>query len=367
MKRTIEYHTKLELNNIQPKIKKNRDGFVNLSSNELNLNITNNINQKILDTFKINEISKYPYPQHIINSYSNDLGIPNDMITFSAGSDDAIKVILTALSNKQNKNLIINYPEYEGYMNYGCLSELNIIKVPIKQTNNVFSADIDKLKSLLISIEPAIVAISNPNGFSGQSISFEDIKMIARICDKYNHILIVDETYSSFCQIDHINLIYELDNVIIIRSFSKSMGLAGLRLAVILSNQEMISYISKWNMINNVNNFTIHSFIEYLKLNPLPAIQSEIRKTKNIIIDKVNTTLEKEVIVDTNTNFLLIRTENSDISNEIEEKLYLNKYIVKNLNTLENFTGYLRFTVGEKNIMNKFSELLIKLFKEHDY
>ena len=71
------------------------------------------------------------------------------------------------------------------------------------------------------------------------------VKVLADRCNRYDAILVLDEVYYPFSDITGIELIKEYDNVLIMRSFSKAFGLAGIRLGYLIGNSENIDYISK--------------------------------------------------------------------------------------------------------------------------
>lgn len=92
-----------------------------------------------------------------------------------------------------------------------------------------------------------IVYLDNPNNPTGHVIPPGDIEMIAKQCLNQNAILIVDEAYGEFMPFEHsaVSLVNKYDNVIVVKTFSKGFGLAGLRAGYGIIPKPLIKYMHK--------------------------------------------------------------------------------------------------------------------------
>ena len=92
-----------------------------------------------------------------------------------------------------------------------------------------------------------IVYLDNPNNPTGHIIPLSDIELIAKQCLNQNAILIVDEAYGEFMPFENsaVSLINKYDNVIVVKTFSKGFGLAGLRAGYGIIPKPLIKYMHK--------------------------------------------------------------------------------------------------------------------------
>lgn len=98
-----------------------------------------------------------------------------------------------------------------------------------------------------ISADTSLVYIDRPNNPTGQTLSLADISRVLDKCEELGVYAIVDEAYGDFLPREEsaVTLGPKYKNIIIVRTFSKGYGLAGLRAGYIITGQELIRYISK--------------------------------------------------------------------------------------------------------------------------
>ncbi|MGE7307970.1 aminotransferase class I/II-fold pyridoxal phosphate-dependent enzyme, partial [Priestia megaterium] len=253
----IDTHIKKELITIENKKKVSKKGKLNLSSNELLHEDLLDFNNKVLGQINVDSIFNYRYFPDDIKSVANILSVPVENMILSAGSDDAIKILTESVIKTTNR-LIIPYPNYENYFSYASLRGIDIIPIEFNSmSRSKPNHTVEDIEKLLIHSPPSSLVISNPNGFSGEAFTYEEMSYLCELCNKKNHLLIIDEAYSAFGDLNHIGLLEKFNNVIIIRSFSKSFGLAGIRIAAIFSTPNIIRYIAKWNSPNAISGITL--------------------------------------------------------------------------------------------------------------
>ena len=98
-----------------------------------------------------------------------------------------------------------------------------------------------------ISGDTSLVYIDRPNNPTGQTLPLADISRVLDKCEELGVYAIVDEAYGDFLPREEsaVTLGPKYKNIIIVRTFSKGFGLAGLRAGYIITCQELIRYISK--------------------------------------------------------------------------------------------------------------------------
>lgn len=348
----FNYHIKKDVLSIQSKKKRSKLGKINLSSNELLHEKSFELNKKIMKTIVDSScINSYVYYPYFIECYAEKEGVNPSNILFSSGSDEAIRIILDALGT-QSGNLIIQYPDYENYFSYAELKKLKVKKIQIDRENETIENDC--IEKILSEANPSVFVISNPNGFTGKAKSIKEIEKIAAITWKYNHIMIIDEAYTAFSNVTHSDLLEKYNNLIIIRSFSKKYGTAGLRLSAILSSEKIISYLRKWNMPNSISLIAYKFLMEVTNFsNDYCEIFRDIKNTKKIIGRNLENILNIKVTSCTDSNFILLNFEKNYLAENFCTYLENNNVIVRNLSHIKNFEGVVRMTVGSINYMSE--------------
>ena len=127
--------------------------------------------------------------------------------------------------------IVIN-PTYAMYHVYSKMFDAQLVKV-----------DFDKNLALpperiIEEISPAtkLVCIANPNSPTGTVFPIQDLEKIIKVASKNEALVLVDEAYYQFWGFSAIDLVLEYDNLIVIRTFSKALGLASARLGYVVSN-----------------------------------------------------------------------------------------------------------------------------------
>lgn len=129
----------------------------------------------------------------------------------------------------------------------------------------------------------AVIYIDNPNNPTGQCIALEQIEYIVKEAAKDHICVLVDEAYGEYMPLENsaVTLIKEYDNIIVLRTFSKGFGLAGLRLGYLASNPEIIREMKKLTTPYDGNILARRMGVRVLKeKNFLPNLRKTVRGIK---------------------------------------------------------------------------------------
>ncbi len=350
------------LNNIDLKKKRNKKNKLNLSSNELIHSKLIDINKKISKTLDFNAINKYVYYPDELNCMENILNLPKENFCLFAGSDNAIKLIMATMG-KNSGNIIIQTPNYENYYKYCFINKINVHEWILR--NNLDFNLLDGIK-LLKQFRNSLVVITNPNGFTGKSLSYDEIKKILQICVETSNILIIDCAYSAFDNINYSDLFNDYDNLIIINSLSKSYGLCGGRFAYVRSSKKVIEYLSCFNSINAISALTFEIVKLYsIYSDDFTIIREEIKKSRKDFIEFVNEETNWKAL-DSNSNFVLLKLKDRCECDKLEKYLNNNNIVIRNLNNIINLDNCIRITITEKLIMEEVKAKLL-IFNKLNY
>ncbi len=335
-----------------------RRKFLRLDSNERVIPFSRNELSKFKKYLNDFSIQSYPsYRKEVKKLISKKENLLIENFTLTPGIDLTLKYIFDTFLNKKG-NILTLYPTYGLIDVYA-----NIYQ---KKLTKIYENNISKLNDPKILKNVNIVYLANPNSPSGKSLPKKILQNFIRKCAKKKIIVIIDETYVHFSKFkslkDYIN---KFKNLIILRTFSKYYGLAGLRIGFIISNKKTIKYLNNIRPPNDLNHISLEILKNLLKTKD--NYLEEIKKSKKYIIkiaNKMNLNFEL-----TDCNFFHIYFKNSDIR-FISKKFFNNKILIKSifLNYSKfSYTGprnSIRVTIGSNKQMVYFFNILKKILKD---
>ena len=184
------------------------------------------------------------------NAVARHLGVEPNYLSFGAGSDELIHEIGIALLEEGDETVQAD-PTFVQYEGAAILNDCPCCKVPLKD----FKYDLDAMAGC-INERTKLIFIANPNNPTGTMVTHDEV---ARLLDRMTEraVLVLDEAYSEY--IDRpdyprsLSWVLEGRNVILLRTFSKVYGLAGLRLGYAIARPELIGYLEQVRQPFNVN------------------------------------------------------------------------------------------------------------------
>jgi histidinol-phosphate aminotransferase len=136
--------------------------------------------------------------------------------------------------------------------------------IPYKDENDRFTFPLKETLNAITSSSKGLL-LCNPNNPLGSSIPEQEMIALVEKAHAFGIPVIVDEAYFEFSGSTAVALLDRYDNLVILRSFSKSFGLAGLRLGYVLAHQNIINELVKLRLPWAVNHFAVHGGIVALK------------------------------------------------------------------------------------------------------
>ena len=342
---------------------------IRLDANESFANLPDNITEDILNNIKKIEFNRYPDPvaSGLTKKYAEYLKISENAeinagnIAVGTGTDELLNITINAFLSKGDKILTFA-PDFSMYAFYGDIIEADVIRLRKYGADN-FAIDFDAIAEKINAENIKLAVFSNPCNPTGR---LESKKTLEKFVRKINIPVIIDEVYMSFAD-DKKNQSFLYDfldypNLIIMKSLSKSAGLAAIRVGFAISNEIFINAIKTIKSPFNVNSVS-QKIAEIVLCYPdyLAERLASIKTNKKNLQTAVKTLLagKKDYkIYETETNFILIETPKA---NEIYNHLLKNKILVRTC-------GYvgaecLRITSGSAEENDKLLERLGEFLK----
>ena len=302
-----------------------RREFIRLDLNE-NSSVLKPIILKSISRFSEFDIGAYPDYQDFTKSLAHDLGVNESNICIFNGADAGI-VALLRLFASSGDYVIMPIPTFGLYQVAVSMMGINAVTIPYTLENNKsFTFPIEKILSKLKGNTRALL-LCNPNNPLGTSINNQDLNLLIKKCYELNIPIIIDEAYIEFSGSSALKFITKYPNVIIIRTFSKYYGLAGLRLGLIISRPSIATELRKLRLPWGVSGFSVHAAKVILKHKKhFNSEASKLIKRKELLIKSLKTNGIRAFASD--TNFVLGYTTKP---NKLVRELKKKKILISNM------------------------------------
>ena len=334
-----------------------RSRYLRLDRNERSYPFSRKILSIIKSSISNNVLQSYPGTKIKLEELiSKKEKINKRYINVIPGSDGAIKYIFEIFS-AGNKTLSSIYPTYGMIDIYSKVYQYNLRKVVVKNPKDL---NIEKF----FSKKTCFIYIANPNQPSGFYINKKIISKILQKALKKNIYVIIDEAYIDFCDFASISfLVKKFKNLIVLKTFSKSPGIAGLRIGYMLANPIINKAFNAVRPTFDVSYFSMKIAEFFINNNKIKnQFIKTIKKSKKFVIKQcIKRKLEFQ---NTQTNFIIIKFPKNKIR-KIHKHMFKNKILVRSnyIGHYKNFGSSIRITIGDKKQMINFFTYLDKIYK----
>jgi histidinol-phosphate aminotransferase len=167
-------------------------------------------------------------------------GIEQRQILVTRGSSEAIDVLIRGFCSAGQDKILICPPTFDMYRLYASIQNAGIVRVPLK-TDRDFALDVDGILKAL-DAATKIVFICSPNNPTGQSMARGDIERVCRETAG-RALVVIDEAYHEYATGGHyLDLRNRYEHVVLLRTLSKFVSLAGVRCGLIVGAPELIEF-----------------------------------------------------------------------------------------------------------------------------
>ena len=279
-----------------------------------------------------------------------------DMIYTGNGSDEVLSFVFYAFFDS-GKKLVLPEFTYSFYPVYAGFYNIETDVVPMKKD---WSLDVQEM--LLRSKKNGSGLIfANPNAPSGIALSRNDVRKMLEQSDP-DQIFVVDEAYCDFGGESCIPLLAEFRNLLIVRTFSKSLCGAGMRLGYIVASPELVQYIT--TVKNSLNHFPIDVVAQTAGIAACrnPAYYCECAKKVAEERESFQEFLKENgwEYIPSKTNFVLVRNPSVG-GEEVYRRIKEEGILVRHFST-KGIEDYVRITIGTKEQMDSLKSILKNKF-----
>ena len=351
----IEHLLNPALRNIATyKVEGGQQAEIKLNQNESPFDVPQWLKEEIISEFIREPWNRYPdiLPYRAMEAYAQFVGVPSECVMMSNGSNEMLYTIFLACLAPGRKVLIPN-PSFSLYEKLALLLQSHIVSVPMKAD---LTFDVEAIMRAARDEAVDVIVLSNPNNPTSTSMKYDEVRNIA---ESTKALVLVDEAYIEFSREQSmIDTIEQLPNVVILRTMSKALALAGIRIGFAIANAPLMAEISKPKIpfaSSRLAEITLMKVLTNYHLvdEAVAAILSE----RDALYEQLRM-MEGVSPFASDTNFLIVRVADA---NAMFKRLFDKGILVRNVSGYHLMEGCLRCNVGlpeeNRRLAKAFAEL----------
>ncbi len=315
---------------------------IKLDANESPFNLSLSVREKLSEFIKNDpQLNLYPDTDSIQlrKALAEHWDVDEEGIVVGTGSDQLIQVLSSVFVGVEDK-VVYPVPSFSMYRDACIIAGGTPVKY-VLDPNNKFEYSKETIIAAYEKEQPKIIYICNPNNPTGNIMPNEDILEVVRYCR--NSIVVVDEAYAEFCDTTVIPYIKNYENLLVMRTFSKAYGLAGIRCGYSISCKNLANAINLARPPYNIS--SVSQYTAQLVLSD----KEEINKNISYLVEQREWMSEKLAkikgieVFKSYANFILVKLDNC---NEVYKKLCEKGMFVRAFGQAPLLAGCLRISIG---------------------
>ena len=293
-----------------------------------------------------------PYQWEIKLKLAKLKGVKPDQIFLGNGSDEPIDLLIKAVCEPKENNIVIMPPTYGMYK---VCADIQQVQVQVAPLSEEFEIDLDNVFDAVNSATK-MIWVCSPNNPSGNILKRESIYQILKAFPE--KLVVVDEAYIDFAsEKSFLSELENFENLVVLQTFSKAWGMAGLRLGAAYCNGELIKILNKIKYPYNLNVLTQNKLWD--------SLDKEAEKNKyvnelNLLRADLALALQELSIVKkiypSDSNMLLVKFEDAKT---LFSSLLDQKIIVRDRSNVVLCEDCIRISIGTKEE----NEILLEALK----
>jgi len=321
------------------KVEGGQQADIKLNQNESPFDLPLWLKEAIMEEFKHEQWNRYPdiLPFRGIRAYADFLGVSPDCVMMSNGSNEMLYTIFLACLEKGSK-VLIPQPSFSLYEKLAILLQAEIVPVPM---HDDLSFDVEGIIRKAREESVRFIVLSTPNNPTSKSMSLDEVRSVAAGTDA---LVLVDEAYMEFSEEESaLGLVAGMANIMVLRTMSKALALAGMRIGFAIADPELLSEIAKPKIpftSSRLSEITLRHVLEnyYLVEEAVAGILRERKRVFDALQGK-----EGIRVYESDANFLIIRVPDAG---KVFSALAAKGILVRNVSGYPLMKNCLRFNIG---------------------
>src|SRR5579862_1997461 len=216
---------------------------IHIDANENPMGPSDAARQAMIDIVPRGGRYLFPLESEPVEIFAKQEGLNPESVMPYAGSSEPLHYTVLAFTSK-DRPLVIADPGYEAPMWAAQVSGASVLKVPLYDPKGAAAHDIKAM--LGAASNPGVIYICNPNNPTGTCTARKDIEYAVAHAPK-DTVLLIDEAYIHLCDAPRsLDFVKDGRNVIVLRTFSKLYGMAGIRMGFAIARPDLLQKISSF-------------------------------------------------------------------------------------------------------------------------
>lgn len=297
--------------------------------------------------------NRYPDPlqRQLKEEIAKIKKVSPENIFLGNGSDEPIDLLYRAFCEPGIDNIVSISPTYGMYQVAADINNIEVKKIPLNESFDIVADDLLKAANQ----NTKLIFLCSPNNPTGNCLNPGEIK---KTIENFKGIVVIDEAYIDFAQSK--SLLHELENyqnLVVLQTFSKAWGMAGIRLGMAFASSEIINILNKIKYPYNLSILTQKKALELIEK------AGDVQKWVKLLVAERKRMAELlkdfsfvSKVFPSDANFLLVKMHDPNI---IYNYLVERGIIVRNRSKIHLCNGSLRITIGSPNE----NEILLRALK----
>ena len=317
---------------------------VKLNQNESPWDTPEQIKQEVFSRMRDRAWSRYPEftPHRLHERLAEFSGWQVDGILAGNGSNELIQALLM-VSIGEGKRVLISEPTFALYRQITTVLGGEVLSVPLRHD---LQFDVAALLKRIEETQPEVTIICSPNNPTGCVIGDEDLVALLKAA---RGLVVVDEAYHEFANqgVGHsvVPLLNHHENLIVLRTFSKAMAMAALRLGYLMASPELVQEIAKAVLPYNLNAFSqtaAEVAVEMFELKLKPLVRSICAERDRLYVEL--SAISGLTPIESQANFMVVRS--SERPRRVFEELLKRDILIRDVSGYPMLQDYFRVSVG---------------------
>lgn len=313
---------------------------VKINQNENPWDVPAGIKNETLRRLEARQWSRYPdfVPVSLHERLAKFSGWQADGIIAGNGSNELIQAFLLATIGP-GKRVLISEPTFALYRQITTVLDADIVSVPLTAE---LGYDLNALQKAVTDLQPAVTILCSPNNPTGCTLNDKDLRALLK---SISGLVVVDEAYHEFAEHSVVPLLSEYENLVVLRTFSKAMAMAALRVGYLLAAPELAREISKAVLpynLNAISQAAAEVAVEMYEAELRPLVRRIINERERVFNELRS--VEGITPVRSHANFMVVRSAIDP--KDVFIKLYEKDILIRDVSSYPLLRDYFRLSVG---------------------
>lgn len=278
-------------------------------------------------------------------------GVARNNLLVTRGSSEAIDLLIRTFCRAGKDNVVISTPTFVMYQVFAEIQGAAVIRCPLLAEND-FELDIDSLVKSC-TLDSKLIFVCSPNNPTGNIVPRSDVFHLLEARDDRS-IIVVDEAYIEFSGMDSAaEMIARHENLVVLRTLSKALALAGARCGAVIGNPTLIRLLSAVLAPFALATPVVDCVLRAMSPDDAATCQEKISETvleRERIAEILSANALVRKLWPSRANFLLVQFYNLS---EVQKRLQAERILIRDVSGNPGFDNFARITIGTPDENNR--------------